>query len=232
MEACFKAWNDRLLEKAPSDRRANETRIALLQQQGEIESALAIAEILSSQGFADYGRNSRFLDLCIFNHDRECAIEHLENLARFLADFEQRLGQTMPGIGAVLDYFSGRLRHPDEAAGRESLEKAASAFSRFTVLSSGSVDIDSRRYFLAEILTLQGKKDAAVAELHRTLELADGGFVATAPGNVRPEHSTVLAELRDQAGYDDWLVEFTSRRTAMRKKMIEMEAAGELARTP
>ena len=149
-----KAWNDKLLEQAPTDSEAKEIRIALLQKEGDLEAALAIAETLPAQGFSRVGRSLRFLELCVTNGDRACAVEHLESLAQFLTNFEARLGGEMTGIRALLDYFRGRLQYPDEAGAREALERSASTIARFTVLSSGSPDLDSRRYFLAEILTM------------------------------------------------------------------------------
>lgn len=227
-----RAWNDKVLEADPNDTNARSNRINLLQKAGDIKAASAIANSLPSQGFARLSRSMHLLQLCMISDDRSCAIENLKDVEQFMIDFETRSDRTMPGYQAVLNYYRGRLRYPDDATVNLALEKAASAFRNFSLLSSGSFDVDSRRYYLAEILTMQGDKAAAVAELHRTLELADGGFISLAPGRRSPENSEILVELRDEPGYDDWLKELTSRRSAMRERMVEMEAAGEIVPAP
>jgi TolB-like protein/Tfp pilus assembly protein PilF len=227
-----RAWNEKLLQLQPGDSDGKDLQIRLLRVQGDLDAALAVAESLPAQGFAAVRRNMNILPICMALGDNDCAVKRLEEMLRFLAGLEARSERTMPGIRALLDLHSGMLRYPDEAAAQGSLQKAAATFAGFSLFAAGGTDIDSRRYYLAEVRALQGLADEAVAELLSTLDTADGGFVSLASVRLRPGLSPILSGLSDQPGYEEWLAEFTARRTAMRERMIEMEAAGEIARTP
>jgi TolB-like protein/Tfp pilus assembly protein PilF len=226
------AWNKKLLEESPSDSDAKEMHISLLQVHGDLESAMSVANSLSQQGFSRIGRDRRILMLCMAQGDRECAVKHLASMIQFLNAIEQRSGQALPGVAAIFDFYSGWLQYPNEDAARMSLQQANEQLAQLALLSSGGFDVDSHRYFLAEIAAVQGNLEKAVAALQRTLDVADGGFVKLASGDLYPENHPILNGLREQPGYDEWLAEFTARRTAMREKMIALEAAGEIVRAP
>jgi len=226
------AWLNELLEKHPTDTDGLYLKIRLLQLDGNIDGAVAAADSLPRGEIDAFDRDLSQIMLCMIIEDDACILEAINGMNTFAKAYKERTGRPLDYVDYALDIFNGLSNLPNAETAVSALENAERRLFDWPVLFAGGQEYDRRRYMRASALTVLGRFEDAVAELNLTLDIADGGLVETDILGLHPENSLLLEPLRDHPGYDDWLNKFTARRTAMREKMIDMEAAGEIARAP
>jgi TolB-like protein/Tfp pilus assembly protein PilF len=226
------AWLNDLLEKYPDDSGGQKLKVLLLHLDGDDDTAMTVATALPSDGYSVFTRELSVIMLCMTKQDSICVGESVGKMNVFYSALESQRAQVPRAWRHYLNLISGWLNLPDAKTSTSALEDTERGLSDLGILYDGGRAFTRRGYQRAAALILLDRIDEAMIELNQTLSIADGGFVEADMFGLPPERSLLLEPLRDEPGYDEWLAEFTARRTAMRESMIEMEAAGEIARAP
>jgi hypothetical protein len=90
---------------------------------------------------------------------------------------------------------------------------------------------DGTYYMDAEAFVLLGKPALAMQALEEIL-LKDGGFIPFDSFSLPADRGLVLSALDGNPDFEDWKTRFRERRAAMRERLLEMEAAGEIPMPP
>lgn len=226
------AWLNVLLEKHPDDSRGMKLKVLLLQLDGDIDDAMAVANLLPRDGIGGFTREIPMVMLCMTKQNSACARKSIDNMNAFYSTFKRQGGRESMVIDYHLNLINGSVNLPDAETATSKLESTERGLSSRPFLYDGRADDVRRGYLRATALIMLDRIDEAMVELELTLSIADGGFVESDIFGLLPENSLLLEPLRVEPGYDDWLARFTARRTAMRETMITMEAAGEISRAP
>jgi hypothetical protein len=83
-------------------------------------------------------------------------------------------------------------------------------------------------YLRVMLQSLLGNDEAAVEELHKTLELDNDGFLYRDIFRMPPEVNPLVARLEVQPGYAEWQAAFDGRRESARGNLVRMEESGEI----
>lgn len=202
--------------------------IRLKAMQGDLASARATLDAAGrpqgpTAGMA-LGAEAR---LCLRMNDLECAaaavtgLEHAldQATARGMMTTWWRGSQQL--LSATVDTRTGGSPNAEAQA----IVEATRTMPRTSWYGDGIFYSDAEAYVLL------GETGLALTALEEAL-LPEGGYIPFDSFGVPADQGLVLSEMDGNPRFEDWKKRFGERREAMRKKMIEMEEAGEFPAPP
>jgi TolB-like protein/Tfp pilus assembly protein PilF len=227
-----RSWLDMIPDDQGSGMDILSARSRLAVRAGDLEQARALAESMPTDGFQIAQQATTFIAICMQMEDRDCAARKFAEVSEFMDRMMANGIRPAALYLAQRDLVQGLVSYPDAATAERVLTQMEQTLATWPILMQGGRDLKTRRYLRATALALLGRHEEALAELDMIREIPDGGFFAYDMTNQPPERSLLFAPLRETPGFEDWFREFESRRSAMREKMIAMEAAGEIMAPP
>ncbi len=165
--------------------------------------------------------------LCLWMNDLECAREAIMGLGQALDQAASR-GMMLAQWRVIQQLLSATVA---ARMGASPQEQAQEVIDATRVMPRTAWFGDGAYYSDAEALVLLGETDLALAALEETL-LPDGGFLPLDSFSAPADRGVVLSELDGDPDFEDWKGQFRERREALRQRMIEMEASGEIPAPP
>lgn len=226
------AWLAALEDRHPGHNETQFLQVRMAARRGDFAGATEMVRSIRAGVFQVFQQRLVTANLCLFLDDKACSAQQLNMLEELMTAMAGR-GMEMPGLVELLvALFKAALEVPDTRTSEAHLAALAESTRDWTLLSTGSQDLEFRSLFRAMALAQLGRPADALAELHSTLDIADGGFDATTISGVSPESAYFFGPLRGLPEFDEWFARLDARRQAMRERMIRMETAGEIIRGP
>jgi len=174
-----------------------------------------------------FDRSTRVGGICLVLNDTDCLEEHAFKMKSWLDEFE---AQGLP-YGPSERY---RMAAAALANAARPLADRDTATIQALLDDSEGWPITGGRgyryagYLRAMLFSLLGDDENAAAELGRTLEFGDDGYLYRDIFRMPPDINPVLSRLDGVPGYDRWLEDYSGRREGVRGTLIGKERDGDI----
>lgn len=220
-------WLDTFAARFPESTLIAVHRAEILTMQGEAAAArVAIEAAAETPGFR-FDRATAVGGPCLVLGDAACLEEQASDIVAWLEEYETSGREYAPAERYRM--AAAVLANASRPAGERDVDglQALADLSDGWPLTAGR-GYRHTGYLRAMLLSLLGQDDAAVAELRRSLDFADTGFLYRDIFRLAPDRNPLVLRLAGTAGYDEWLEAFTGRREQTRGKLVQMERDGEI----
>lgn len=219
------AWIRILMRDRPDSDRGKLLEVERLMGAGRHEDALVLLSTLDDNNRTDWQLRAYTARSCLALAQLECALRENERHRAYLEESALR-GEVTPGFFATNALLDVVLR---EQAGRPSPD-SAQLRELLAALETSRRYRDVSPYAQAGVLARLERLDEAFLRLEGAIGGAEGAVINLDLFDATPETSLLIAPLRDDPAFADWLIRYQVRRDNMLGGMIELEARGEILR--
>jgi len=195
---------------------------------GNAQGARAIVESVPESPNFRFDRATPIGGACLVLAEEACLREQAEKMAGWLAQYEADGRSFGPSERYRLAIAILRNAAIDEAPAREVEALRALAESCRNWPVTGGRGSRYTGYLRAMLLSLLQSDAAAVAELNRTLEFENDGYLFRDIFGLPPDLNPLITRLAGTPGYDDWLAQLAGRRDRAYQRLLKMEGDGEI----
>jgi TolB-like protein/Flp pilus assembly protein TadD len=218
-------WTEVLLRERPDSDAGRLLEAERLISANRHEETLALLFEIDDSRKVDWEIRAWTASSCLSLGRTECARREIARWRDLMAENALR-GESYPESGAISGLFELLVREREGEAPPETadLERMLAVFEQSRWFRYGSY------YVKAGLLARLGRDEEAFKRLEGAIEGPGGAVQNLDLFGATPEVSLLLDPLRSAPGFDDWLVRYAARRDAMRARMVELEARGEIIR--
>lgn len=165
--------------------------------------------------------------LCRAISDLACLQEQADKLMRTTAPG----GEANDSRLVILtELFRIAAKETTDANDVEALQSILSRTAVWPTYSVTGTDLQYTGYIRVIAQTLLGDLEAAAAELLQTLEYSKTGIVPFDFAYLPPDRNPFLNDIKETKGYQEWLAEYSKRRSALREQLKRAQREGTVAR--
>ena len=228
MQTVQAAWLALFADRFPSSPETISRQYAIEVLRGDPRAALAIVESVPSSPSFRFDRSTRIGGACLLLDDAPCKVEQADIMQGWLDELIAS-GQDM-GARERYELAITVLRNAaiDDSNARDSSGMRSWLEESNDWPVTGGRGARWAGYLRVMLYSLLDDDDAAVAELVKTLEFEDNGFLYRDIFRIPPDLNPLIVRLQNSPGYDEWMTAFEGRRESARGQLFQMERDGEI----